>query len=303
MPRNGHLSWQVPYRPGTLEAVGYRAGKKTLTDVVRTTGPAIALALAADRTTLSANRQDVSVVTVRLQDKNQLLMPTAGNDVSFTLSGPGKIIGVGNGDPTSLEADKFLETIQTVRISKLEERPAENLAPENLTASVGAWAPAYSTRPPDVMPTAPQPKAYVYRGSFEVPALDPAATVTFFYRSLGPEQALYLNGQPLAKNLAVSNKADSFVLDKKVLKVGRNELMVMATPFVKKHSWESFNTDPGLLQIVTPAAGWHRKAFNGLAQVLVQTTGASGTLTLTATAPGLKPATLKLTSTAAKAAR
>ncbi|HEX8328942.1 MAG TPA: beta-galactosidase GalA [Hymenobacter sp.] len=300
MPRNGHLSWQVPYTPGTLEAVGYRAGQKTLTDVVRTTGPATALALAADRTTLSANRQDVSVVTVRLQDKNQLLMPTAGNDVSFALSGPGKIIGVGNGDPTSLEADKFLETIQTVRISKLEERPAENLAPENLTASVGTWAPAYSTRPPDVMPTAPQPKAYVYRGSFEVPALDPAATVTFFYRSLGPEQALYLNGQPLARNLAVSNKADSFVLDKKVLKVGRNELMVMATPFVKKHSWESFNTDPGLLQIVTPAAAWHRKAFNGLAQVLVQTTGASGTLTLTATAPGLKPATLKLTADKAR---
>jgi beta-galactosidase len=205
---------------------------------------------------------------------------------------------VGNGDPTSLEADKFLETIQTISIGKMEERPAESLAAaDNLTASTApnsGWAPAYSTRPPDVMPTAPQPQAYVYRGRFEVPALDPAAKVTFFYRSLGPEQTIYLNGQPLARNLPASKKGDTFVLDKKSLKAGRNELLIMATPFVKKHTWESFNTDPGLLQVVTPAAAWHRRAFNGLAQVLVQTTDAAGPLVLTATAPGLKPATLKL---------
>jgi beta-galactosidase len=298
MPRNGHLVWKVAYAPGTLEAVGYRAGKKTLTDVVKTTGPAAALQLAADQTTLRANREDISVITVRVQDKNQQLMPTANPDITFQLSGPGKIIGVGNGDPTSLEADKFLETIQVVPIGKLQEKPAESLTPPaDLTASTnddGAWAAAFSTRPADAMPATPLPKAYVYRTSFEVPALDPAATVTFFYRSMGPEQSVYLNGKPLAEHLADSKAGAVFKLDKTLLKAGRNDLMIVATPFVKKHSWEVYNTDPGLLQIVTPAAPWHRRAFNGLAQIIVQTTQAPGNLVLTAKAPGLKPATLTL---------
>jgi len=303
MPRNGHLVWQVPYAPGTLEAVGYQAGKKALIDVVKTTGPAAALHLTADNTTLRANREDISVITVRVQDKNQRLMPTANPDITFQLSGPGKILGVGNGDPTSLEADKFLETIRIVPLGKLKEKPAESLTPPpDLTAAIhndASWAAAFSTRPANALPAAPLPNAYVYRTSFEVPPLDPAATVTFFYRSMGPEQSVYLNGKPLAENLADSKEGAVFKLDKSLLKPGRNSLVIIATPFVKKYSWEGYNTDPGLLQIVTPAAPWHRRAFNGLAQVIVQTTQAPGNLVLTAKTPGLKPATLALQAKAA----
>jgi beta-galactosidase len=39
-------------------------------------------------------------------DAQGRIVPTAGNQVSFAVSGPGKIIGVGNGDPTSHEPDK-----------------------------------------------------------------------------------------------------------------------------------------------------------------------------------------------------
>jgi beta-galactosidase len=45
----------------------------------------------------------------------------------------------------------------------------------------------------------------------------------------------------------------------------------------------------GLVQIVTPAVTWHRRAFNGLAQLMVQSTQGAGPIVLTATAPGLKP--------------
>ncbi|MDX2186014.1 MAG: DUF4982 domain-containing protein [Opitutaceae bacterium] len=40
MPVNGHLSWQVPYTPGRLEARGYKAGKAILHRVIETTGEA-----------------------------------------------------------------------------------------------------------------------------------------------------------------------------------------------------------------------------------------------------------------------
>lgn len=39
MPKNSHLQWQVNYEPGTLEAVGYKKGKKITTKVETTSTP------------------------------------------------------------------------------------------------------------------------------------------------------------------------------------------------------------------------------------------------------------------------
>jgi beta-galactosidase len=46
--------------------------------------------------------------------------------------------------------------------------------------------------------------------------------------------------------------------------------------------------------MLTPAGQWKRSVFNGLAQVIVQSTGQAGQITLTANSPGLSPAVLKL---------
>jgi beta-galactosidase len=37
------------------------------------------------------------------------MVPTAADEIAFALTGPGKIIGVGNGDPSSHEPELFLE--------------------------------------------------------------------------------------------------------------------------------------------------------------------------------------------------
>lgn len=49
------------------------------------------------------------MVTVSALDAQGRFVPVAGNEVRFALSGPGKIIGVGNGDPSCHEPDKFPE--------------------------------------------------------------------------------------------------------------------------------------------------------------------------------------------------
>lgn len=109
MPKNGHLEWSVPYEPGTLKAIGYNAeGKPTMTEIVRTTGEPSALTLSAHKNVIKADGKDIAVITIGAADKKGLAVPDANNEVSFTLSGPGRIIGVGNGDPTSLEPDKFI---------------------------------------------------------------------------------------------------------------------------------------------------------------------------------------------------
>lgn len=294
MEINGHLEWKVNYAPGTLEAVGYKNGKKVLSDLVKTTGEPASTQLIADRTSLSADEEDVSIITAKALDKNKLPVPVADNEITFSIQGPAKIIGVGNGDPTSLENEKFLETIQTVSIENLKEKEVSGMDAINelaVDANDASWKEAFKNR--DYKNLA---KAYVYRGNFTLPENFSDANITLFYKNIGVEQTIYVNGKAIASNLKQNETVNGFVLDRKMLKPGKNLVAILATPIPKKYDWETVNTDPGLIQIVTAAKPWKRKLFNGLAQVIVQTTKDAGEITLTASSPGLQPTTIKLRS-------
>jgi beta-galactosidase len=106
MPKDSHLAWNVTYAPGAIEARGYKGGRQVMTAKRETTGPAAKLILTADRQEISADGADVSVFAVEVRDDRDRTMPIANNQVDFRVSGQGKPIGVGNGDPTSHESDK-----------------------------------------------------------------------------------------------------------------------------------------------------------------------------------------------------
>jgi len=71
-----------------------------------TTGEPVAIRLTADRSEISADGEDVAVLRVEVLDKEGRAIPTAGNLISFKVSGEGALIGVGNGDPNCQESDK-----------------------------------------------------------------------------------------------------------------------------------------------------------------------------------------------------
>ncbi|HLP07849.1 MAG TPA: beta-galactosidase GalA [Opitutaceae bacterium] len=100
-----HLEWKVKYAPGRLVAKGFRKGA-ALEAVRETVGEPAAIRLTADRSTLAADNADLAVVTVEIVDAQGRVVPDASNKVTFTLTGPAKLIGVGNGDPSSHEPDK-----------------------------------------------------------------------------------------------------------------------------------------------------------------------------------------------------
>ncbi len=100
-----HLEWKVKYAPGKLVAKGLRKGAP-IEATRETTGAAAAIRLTADRSDLTADDADLAVVTVEIIDAAGRVVPVADNKVNFTLSGPAKLIGVGNGDPSSHEPDK-----------------------------------------------------------------------------------------------------------------------------------------------------------------------------------------------------
>jgi beta-galactosidase len=106
MKKDSHLAWNVKYTPGAIEARGYKGGQQVMTAKRETTGPAAKLALTADRQEISADGEDVAMFAVEVQDAQGRVVPIADNELSFRVSGQGKAIGVGNGDPTSHESDK-----------------------------------------------------------------------------------------------------------------------------------------------------------------------------------------------------
>jgi len=97
------LHWdEVKYEPGELKVVAYKNGKEWAREVVKTTGPAAKLKLAADHFNIRADGADLSYVTVTIADKAGLMVPRSKNHVLFQISGPGEIAAVDNGDATSL---------------------------------------------------------------------------------------------------------------------------------------------------------------------------------------------------------
>ncbi|MFL6601843.1 MAG: beta-galactosidase GalA [Steroidobacteraceae bacterium] len=101
-----HLEWQVKYEPGAIEARGMKNGKVVMTARRETTGTPQTIRLSADRTEIAADGEDISLVRVEVLDSAGRPIPTADNLIKFRISGPGVLLGVGNGDPNCQESDK-----------------------------------------------------------------------------------------------------------------------------------------------------------------------------------------------------
>lgn len=292
--KNSHVSWEVPYKAGNITAVAYKNGKKTMTKTIETTGAPASLALEAHKPTLKANGEDLAIISVSTRDSKGRLVPTAENKVYFEIEGPAKIIGVGNGDPTCLEPDRQIERNHTVAIRNLKAQAVDGIEnrPEiAMNYDDSQWKLLRQIR--DELKGA---KAIVFRGVMELPENLDNATSTLFYNCIGNTQSVYINGKLVADSLLQSNERYALKLTPEMLKPGRNEIAIVATPFVLRNTWDNPNIEPGVLQVVQPAAQYSRSLFAGYAQVIVQATKESGTVKLTAKSEGLQPTTLTIVS-------
>lgn len=101
------FEWGVPYRSGTLKAVGYKNGQQVCTTSVSTTGEPAQIALVPDRTEIAADGSDLSYITVRVTDAQGRTCPDADrNLIHFEVKGAGKIVGVSNGSSHSHDPSK-----------------------------------------------------------------------------------------------------------------------------------------------------------------------------------------------------
>jgi beta-galactosidase len=99
------LIWNdVRYAPGEIKVVAFDAdGKPAREEVVKTAGPPVRLEMHADRTSISADGDSMVFVRVQVVDAAGILCPSADNEIEYAIDGPVEVVGIGNGDPTSLQ--------------------------------------------------------------------------------------------------------------------------------------------------------------------------------------------------------
>ena len=104
------LRWDdVIYQPGELRVVAYKNGRQWATDKVQTTGAAAKISLLPDRARIAADGQDLSFITVSVNDAANRMVPRAKNSLQFQISGPGEIVAIDNGDATDLASFSALQ--------------------------------------------------------------------------------------------------------------------------------------------------------------------------------------------------
>jgi len=97
------MRWKVAYQPGELKVKSYKGGKPFGEFLLTSTAEATALAAVPDRNTLKADKDDVIHLTVSVVDKDNGLVPTADNEVTFFIEGPGRLLGLESADLRSHE--------------------------------------------------------------------------------------------------------------------------------------------------------------------------------------------------------
>jgi beta-galactosidase len=105
VPPYSYAHWNVTYAPGTLRARCFQNGTPTIETTVETTRPASAIRLTPDRTAIHADGEDAAIVNVELVDAAGRVVLHANSEITFHLESAGRILGVGNGNPTSTEPD------------------------------------------------------------------------------------------------------------------------------------------------------------------------------------------------------
>ena len=242
------------------------------------------------------------MITISVTDAQGRAVPVADNKIDFELSGAGKILGVGNGDPSCHEPDTFVAQpfMKTIPLNhwrwKLANVPAK-----------GALAPEYASEFDDSAWNTLKPKtdgdtgdqvlsegqSAVFRAHVNLTEADlanPGVQVRF--GGIDDHGWIFVNNRRVGESTDWATQPAFDI--KKALHAGDNVIVVGV---LNESGSGGLNPDVNVELIGKPVAtAWSRSVFNGLAQIIVQSTREPGEITVTARAEGLSPATVSVAS-------
>ncbi len=100
------ITWIVVYQPGDLSVKGYKQGAESASFGLKTAGDAYSIEAKADLTVFDKTRKQVSHIEISVVDENGVSVYMAENELTVTVDGPAKLIGLESGNTTSHEAYK-----------------------------------------------------------------------------------------------------------------------------------------------------------------------------------------------------
>jgi beta-galactosidase len=294
MKPNSHLTWKVKYAPGTLSAKGFDDKGNVIAETkVETTGDAAQIQLTPDRKTINADGEDVAVFTVAALDAQGRVVPVAQNKIAFAIEGAGKILGVGNGDPSCHEPDTFTpqSSVRYIAVNGWRWKEAE-FPTGRRTQAAPEFAPDFDDSSWSAVKLGDMPmkenSTAIYRAHVSLTQEDldnPGARIHF--TTIDDHGWIYVNNQRVGESHDWTGQP---VFDiKNALHAGDNVIAVG----VKNDSGSGGMSPEVSVEIVGKAEAqpWSRSLFNGLAQIIVQSTRDAGEFKLTASSDGLKLAT------------
>jgi beta-galactosidase len=95
---NNTIVWNLPYTPGKIEAKGYNGEQVVTTYTLTTSGQTSKAVLKADRPEMKADRQDLSFISIQLEDENGNPVQTDDKELTVSDEGEGRLMGIDNGD-------------------------------------------------------------------------------------------------------------------------------------------------------------------------------------------------------------
>jgi beta-galactosidase len=96
-----HLTWNVPFQPGRLVAVGTSHGRQVTRDELVTAGAPHAIALTPDKREVTATSGSLVFLSATVVDAHGVVVPDAANTIRFAITGAGRLAGVDNGQQES----------------------------------------------------------------------------------------------------------------------------------------------------------------------------------------------------------
>ncbi len=293
MQPNRKLTWKVKYEPGALSAKGFDASGRVIAAAkVETTGPATQLQLTPDRSTLNADGDDVAVFSVTALDAQGRVAPLAQDKLHFTLEGAGKIIGVGNGDPSCHEPDTFVLDVPVRSVDLNEWRWNVVRSPSNNHA-VAEYAPEFDDSSWSTLKAGSgegkiktENTAAIYRARLMLTEADLSGPgVQIHFAGCDDEGWYFVNGHYVGETHDWDAKPEFGIT--KFLHAGDNVIAVCC-----RNGSGQGGLNPKVTVDITVKPGaltWSRSLFNGRAQVIVQASRDAGEIKLSASASGLKP--------------
>lgn len=139
---NNTIVWHVPYREGIIRAKGFHEGKEAAHYELTTAGRSVSLVLRADRSTISANGQDLTHITISIADEKGIIVPVDDQIITVEVSGNGKLKGLDSGDlrrPVSFNGNQvktcFGKALAIVQSDRTSGKIIVKVRSENLPES------------------------------------------------------------------------------------------------------------------------------------------------------------------------